>query len=86
MSDSKDSEMNERDQFIKKEKVRHPHERMSDIFIPELVPSPTPECTSEELIEIGKITFQKFGSEITESTSITVKKYKNCVYFSISKE
>jgi hypothetical protein len=37
----------------------------SEIHLPDLKPSPNPETSSDQLIEIGKLTFKKLGCEIT---------------------
>lgn len=37
--------------------------------------------SSEELIQLGRETFELFGVLIDDDTVLNIKKYRNCVYF-----
>ena len=47
--------------------------------------SPHVDMTQEELLELAKITYRVFGINIDEEDrQLCVKKYKNCVIFTIN--
>lgn len=58
---------------------------MRDIKIPETPNTPTPDMTQEDLLNLAKKTYIGFGVDVDgEDKQLCVKKYKNCVVFSIN--
>lgn len=49
--------------------------------MPDLPSPPTQFDIQEDLYTLGKLTFIAFGVDLDSSSQMTVKKYKNCVYF-----
>ena len=58
---------------------------IKDLFIPDLPPPPSQFDSQEDLIVLGKTVFLAFDISISEDTLMTVKKYKNCVFFNAEK-
>lgn len=62
-----------------------PEITLRDISVPEIPNTPTPEMQQDELLTLAKRTYQAFGINIDlEDKQLCVKKYKNCVVFSIT--
>ena len=51
----------------------------------ELPATPNPDLNQEELLSLAKKTYQVFGVDVdNEDKQLYVKKYKNCVVFTIT--
>lgn len=62
-----------------------PEIHMRDIKIPQLPKSPSAEMSQEELLVLAKQLYKIFGINIDqEDRQLCVKKYKNCVVFTVS--
>jgi hypothetical protein len=61
-----------------------PEIHLREVKIPALPSPPAPEMAQEALLQLAKQTYKLFGVEIDrEGLQLCVKKYKNCVSFSI---
>lgn len=56
------------------------------VVFPKLPGPLTPLLNSEELTNLAKQTFAVFGHPVAENSALTIKKYRNCVYFSHQKK
>ncbi len=54
--------------------------------MPELPSPPSAFDSQEDLYTLGKLTFIAFGINIDSSKQMSVKKYKNCVYFNLGEK
>lgn len=54
--------------------------------MPDLPSPPTPYDSQEDLYTLGKLTFIAFGINPDNEKQMSVKKYKNCVYYNIGEK
>ena len=64
-----------------------PEIHLRDIKVPNLPNCPHADMTQDQLLQLAKITYQAFAVNIDEEDrQLCVKKYKNCVIFTINNQ